>query len=250
MTDTAIARTQTGYLEKPSFIKEGDVRGTENIGRGDIKPPALRLAQSMSPEVKRSEPKYIEKLREGEFFNSITKTIYGEGPLDLVFVNYLGHRNIEFDPADRNTVIDGDVPDGDQRTQFTFKEEGGKKVRVRPRATKFSDFLVLVYPDGSGQSQLMTLSLKSTQLKKAIELNTIFKMSKLPSFAHLIRATVVNEHKGANTWYGWKFTPVGYVSEEQYNEGSKCYDDLVGKKVELDAEGDAAEAARPDDIPF
>ncbi len=220
---TDLQRTGTTALVRPSFIKEGDTRGTENITRNDIKPPALKLAQAMSPEVKRSEPEFVKDLREGELFNSITKEIYGEGPVHLVFINFLGTRKV---------VLDGNVPEGDPRTDFTFTVVGDKQVRVKPKATKFKDFLVQLYIDGR-DGQLMTLSLKSTQLKKAVNLTTIFSGSKLPTFAHLIEAQAVPEHKGANAWYGWKLTPVGYVSEAQFEDASKIYDDFLGKVIEV-----------------
>ena len=243
---TEIAKRQFMGIEKPSFIKEGDQRGTENIGANDIKPPALRIAQSNSPEAKRSEKdKYIQGLTEGMFFNSATKEIYGEGPLQLIVVNQLGHRNVEFDPVDKKVVLDFAVPDGDPRTQFSTEVKDGKQVRVKPRATTFYDYLVLVVHEGG--NDLATVSLKSTQLKKARELNTLLAGSKMPSFSFLFEVTPVPEHGKGNSWYGWKFSPKGYVSEAQYAEASKLYDKMLGKNIEIEQEGDD----EPDDkIPF
>lgn len=237
-------------LERPAFIKEGDTRGTENITRNDIKPPALKLAQAMSPEVKRSEPEFIKDLREGELFNSITKEIYGEGPIQVVFINFLGTRNIEFDPNDRKSVLDGNVPEGDPRTEFTFKKDPtGKDVRVKPKATKFKDYLIQVYI-GARKAQLMTMSLKSTQLKKSLGLTTVFKGSAMPTFAFLFEVTTVPEHKGDNAWYGWKFVALGYVSEEQFNSAERLYNEMAGKNIELADESADEAPLKDDDIPF
>lgn len=251
---TAMTPRASAALAKPSFIKEGDLRGTENITSADIRPPALKIAQSTSNETKRSEAdKYIEGLREGDFFNTITKEIYGEGPLKLVIVNQLGHRHIEFKPINEGGgVEDFNVPDGDPRTEFTEVIKDGKKVRVRPRATKFYDYLVLVIT-GEGETErreLMTVSLKSTQLKKATTLNTLLKGSKLPSFAHLFTVTPVPERGNGNSWYGWKFAPAGYVTEEIYNEAGKVYDSMVGKKIEVETEVEQVQDEKDDDIPF
>jgi len=247
MADALATRGSTA-LARPSFIKEGDVRGTENITTNDIKFPALRLAQAMSPEVKRADPAYLAGLREGELFNSITRQVYGEEPVHLVIVNQLGHRNVEFDPDDRNVVLAGDIPDDDPRCDFTFQTIDGVQKRIKPRATRFYDYLVLLIREGV-DPELMTLSLKSTQLKKAKVLNSQLKLSKLPTFAHLFKATPVPEHKGANSWYGWRFDAVGYVSEELYNLASKDYDKMQGKSVVVEA--DVAEVKDDDDsIPF
>lgn len=244
---TALETRQTVALERPSFIKEGDTRGTENISTADIKPPALRIAQAMSPETKRSEGAlYIDGLREGELFNSSSREVFGEGPIGLVIINQLGHRHVEFAPKGEGGVLDFNVPDGDPRTEFTEIERDGKRIREKPRATKFYDYLVWAIP-ADGRQLMMTLSMKSTQLKKAVQLNTILAGSKMPSFAHLFQASAVPEKRGANSFYGWRIDAVGYVSEEQYNEASRLYDKMKGKKIEVETEG--GEPAE-DDIPF
>lgn len=260
---TDIARRGNTALARPSYIQEGDVRGTENITKDDVKFPALRLAQGTTPETKRSEAaKYIEGLREGEYFNSVTREIYGEDALHIVIVNMLGHRHVEFDPADRNVVLDGNVPDGDPRTEFTpDPTRPGKS--LKPAATKFYDYLVMLVHgeikegeliNANRPPELLTMSLKSTQLKKATELNTKLENSKLPSFAHLFSVTPAAEKKGNNNWYGWVFRPVGFVPEVVFNLAGLAYDKFLGKKVDVtdigDAEGAQPGAPAGDDIPF
>jgi hypothetical protein len=236
-------------LERPSFIKAGDTRGTENIGSNDIRPPALRIAQSNSPEAKRTEKdKYIQGLTEGMFFNSTTREIYGEGPIQIVIVNQLGHRNVEFDPNDKKVVLDFNVPDGDPRTNFTTEVKDGKQVRLKPRATTFYDYLILVVTDG--RRDLMTMSLKSTQLKKAKDLNTLLAGAKMPAFSFLFDVSLAPEHGKGNSWYGWKFTPAGYVTEELYNECDKLYGKMSGKTIQVDAEGEEGDGASDDKVPF
>lgn len=249
----ALTRQQPAAV--PAFLKrEGEKRGADNIQNSDIKPPALRLAQAMSPEVKRSEPEYIDGLREGDLFNSITQQIYGDTPVHFLVINYLGHRNVQFDPNDRKVVIDGDVPDNDPRCSFTTKVVDGKVVKQKPVATTFKDFLILLLPEGQ-DPQVMTLTLKSTQLKKATRLLSTLQFSKLDTFAHLVRATPVPERKGGNSWYGWRLDVVGYPTEEQFLEAERQFKSFEGKNVALDTEAEATAAdvggAQSDeDIPF
>ena len=249
MGSETLERRGPQALARPAFIKEG-ARGQENIQNNDIKPPALRLAQAMSPEVKRAEPQYIKDLREGDLFNSITQEIYGDQPVSFLIVNYLGHRNVEFDPTDRNVVLEGDIPDNDPRCQFTVTVVDGKPVKQKPRATQFKDFLILLLPEGA-DPQLMTLTLKSTQLKKATRLLTILKLSKLDTFAHLIKGTPTPERKGNNSWYGWRFDVVGYPTEAQYLAAEAFYAQMQGKNVVIEAEAEVvADNVPDDDIPF
>jgi hypothetical protein len=242
-----LARRPIQDLERPSFIKVGDQRGTENIGANDITPPALRLAQDNSPEVKRQDEKYIKGLIAGNFFNSSTKQVYGEGPLSLVVVNSLGHRNVEFDPEDKKVVLDFNVPDDDPRCQFTTQVVDGVEKRIKPKATTFYDYLVMLV-DGDKRS-VMTMSLKSTQLKKAKEFNTTLVGSKMPSWAFLFEVETRSETKKGNSFWGWKLTPVGYVPEDVYFECERVYEKFKGKAVKV-ADEEADDEVSDEKIPF
>lgn len=215
----------------PDYLKVGEKRGTENITSDDIRPPALRLAQGTTPQTKRQQASFIDGLREGMFFNSLSNRIYGE-KVRLIVINQLGHRHVQFAPmAEGGGVIDFNIPDADPRTQFSTVD--GK--RVKPAATKFYDYLVFVVTDEGGL-ELCTMSLKGTQLKKAIALNTTLKTSKLDSFAHLFEAEVVPESKASYNWYGWRISSVGYVSEGQYQAAEAMFNQMKGKKIEVETE--------------
>jgi hypothetical protein len=247
MTD-ALQKTGGNFLaQRPAFIKEG-TEGHEGIHNKDIKPPALKLAQSTSPEIKRAKPeRYIPELREGEFFNSLTKEIYGEDPLKMIIVKPLGHRNVEFDKDGK--PVEFDIPDDDPRTKFTNERVEGKLVRVKPKATKFLDYLVLVTLP-SGKRALMTFALKSTQLRKGVEVNSIIRGNSLPCYAYEFTVAIVPESFGTKSWYGFNFVP-GWPSEEAYLDAEKRYEEFKDAKIELEVEEDAAPAAVADEeIPF
>lgn len=249
MESTAIDKRPFTALEKPAWIKAGDVRGTEGIGIKDIKPPALRIAQSGSPEVKRSETaKYIQGLQEGYFWNSLTKEIYGDTTITVCIVKPLGHRHVEFAPFNEGGgVLDFNVSDDDPRTQFTTEKVDGKDVRKKPRATLFYDYLV--YATVNGRLELMTMSLKSTQIKKAKDLNTLIKGAKMPSFALQFSATPVPESRGGYSWYGWRIEPAGFVPEDLYYDAEKMFEQFKDKEIVVDREGEV-DAPDADDIPF
>ena len=249
---TEIARREASQV--PAYIKQDDTRGKENITSKDIRFPALKLAQAMSNEVKRTEAEYIDGLREGEFFNSVTKDIYGEDPVRFVVIHYNGRRNIEFDPVDRRKVIDGNVADTDERCDFREVVENGQKVRKPPVATTFKDFVILATING--EQQVMTLSFKKTQLKRATDILSRLEAAKrLPAFALAWTATPVSQRTPKGTFYGFQVQPDGYATEAEYELGSKLYDQLQGKTVTVDDTDatDAPEGRQPgdeDEIPY
>lgn len=53
--------------------------GFENGNTDDLVVPRVLLAQALSPAVKKSSEVYIEGLSQGDFFNNVTRKIYGPG---------------------------------------------------------------------------------------------------------------------------------------------------------------------------
>ena len=249
-TDIAtVVAHRTEALALPDYIKKGDVRGSENIQNTDIRFPALKLAQSTTPETKSHKAEFIAGLHEGELFNSVSREVYGDAAIQFVIVNQLGHRNVEFDPGDRNIVIDGNVPDNDPRCEFTEKILDGKKIRVNPVAVRFYDYLLLALI-GNREPTLLTLSLKKTQLKKAVGLNSVIKLSKLPAFAHLFTGKPVPESRGDNSWYGWRFDQAGWPTEDLFNLASRYYDQYANRVITVETEPEVESEVDPEKIPF
>lgn len=228
--------------EVPAYIKQNDTRGTENITAKDIKLPALKIAQSTSDETKRAKPEYIDGLREGEFFNNVSREIYGEDPLYVTVIAFLGRRNMVFDPNNRKIVLEANIPDDDPRCEFTedIDPTSGQKKRVPPIAVTFADFLVVVTVPGT-KPEVMTLSLKKTQLGKAKIFNSAldrFAKKGLPAFAQKFKVGIISETKPKGTFYGWTIQPDGYSNEAEYALADKQYEVLVksGKNIKLDNE--------------
>lgn len=248
-TETAIAKREVPQV--PAYIKQDDQRGKENIQGSDVRFPALKLSQGTSPEMKRQNPKFIEGLREGELFNSVTREIYGEDPVRFVVVHYAGRRNVEFDPQDREKVIDGQVPDNDERCEFREVVENGVKVRKPPIATTFKDFVILATVEGR-EPQFMTLTFKKTQLKRATDILTqLGAARRLPAFALAFTADPIPDKRGNNDFYGWRIAPAGYATELEYKLAEQAYEKLQGKTLHVDDED--AEPETPGDgekVPF
>src|SRR6266481_2377146 len=76
----AITKRDVGTLavNEPEYLQRKQApRGGEEIDQSDLIIPRLGLAQKMSDEIDEDSPKYIPGLKEGMFFNNISKEIYG-----------------------------------------------------------------------------------------------------------------------------------------------------------------------------
>lgn len=214
---------------RPSFIPQG-VTGTEHIGRDDMQVPRLALAQSLSPEMLSSEPKFIEGLTVGDMFNSLTGEIYGKGPLEFTIVRADKPRGIEFYPREEGGGIrDMNVPLTDSRMQFTT--DGNGKT-VKPIATKFYDFFVMLLPVGDNAvERVVALSLKSSQLKTAKRLNTLVRMRGTDLYAgkYVINSAMEKGPKG--TYAIFQVDNANWPDEATFGASKALFEMLKDKTV-------------------
>lgn len=188
-------------------------RGTESIGVNDVRPPRLMICQSGSPQRKPDNPKQIEGLNELDLFNSLSNEIYGR---DITFavITALGSHWVEFDAELK--VVDPNVPEGDPRTEWTDNEAGE---RVKPRATKFYDYLVWLIE----HNEVVAFSLKSTQIKNAIKLNGLLKLplkmegriiANPPAWARIYKIETKMESDKGYSWGGYNLSTAGVTPRD------------------------------------
>jgi hypothetical protein len=250
-TQTAVETVvkDQAVAEMPADLAEFEGAGTENIGSDDIRPPRLMIAQAGSPQVKKAETKYIEGLKEGDIFNDLSGQNYGDGtekPLEVVVINMLGARAMELRSMEEGGgIIDNDVPLDDPRCQWTEDEEGNS---VKPVATKFYDYLVWL-PE---TQEMLALSMKSTQIKVARDLNSMVKMplfgKRPPAWARtFLVTTAMEKNEAKQSWAGWRFRlKDGLTPVETRQMCATLYKTFEKKNIVIDREpdmGDAPESA-------
>ena len=172
-----LAKTPGGALERPSYLKDDDARGTEHITKDDVQFPRLAIAQGLSPQMLEENSRYLEGLHIGDLFNNLTNQNYGKGPLEFTVVRADPPRGVEFYPRkEGGGVRDINVSLNDPRMMFT-KNAAGES--INPVATMFRDFVIMLLPS----RELIAISFKSTSLKVGKDLNTLMKFRRAPSFA-------------------------------------------------------------------
>ncbi len=195
--ETAITKPNENAIWRPDFIPQNDTRGTDDLTKDDLQMPRLGLAQGLSPQIDPLKPEFIEGLRQGQMFNSLTKQIYAasrEKPLKVVCIRRDPARYIEFIPrAQGGGIKDFNVAPNDARTQFGANGEP-------PVATKFYDYVLMFLET----RELIALSLKSTGLKVGRNFNGLMKMRNAPVFTGVynIYPVATQNQKGSFYTYG------------------------------------------------
>lgn len=220
--DTKEIATQStalaGYAQAPDDFMKGDHRGMETIGRDDILLPRLALAQAQSPEVQEGTPTYIEGIKPGDLFNSITKKNYGRE----VYFQVLKKerlRAMEFRSVkDGGGVLDPNVPLDDDRCKWHGDE--------KPVATVFRDFMVrIILPAQPADEQIIALSFKSTGIKVAKTLAGLIGMRNHPMFVGLYKLTTDVSLK-PEPHKVFKVANAGKVSIEDAKVGEELFEAL------------------------
>jgi hypothetical protein len=241
-----------------ALITGGSGQGTEGFEVDDLRLPRLSLAQGGSPQVKRANPKYIDGLREGDLFNDLTGEIYGGGPLEVVFIRFLGKRAMEFwsKESGQSGVKDFDVDLDDPRLAFTTDDKGN---RISPAATLFYDYLIFLPKTG----EVVTFSFKKGGVARAKELNSQLaypliingqRIANPPAYARTFDLNTGSDTKKGQTYAVATISGVRRSDSKVMAEAANLYQKFAKKNVVLDRTDDVHEeraAARNDeDVPF
>lgn len=188
--------------------------------------PRLALAQGLTPQV--AEQK--EGFSVGVLFNSVNEKIYGKGPIYFTIIRADKPRFIQFRPReDGGGIIDMDVPANDPRTQWGPNG-------VKPVATKFYDYIVAMLPFSEDpMDNIIALSLKSTGIKVAKQLNTLMKFRQGPIFESVYELTTGVEKNTKGTYAVYKVRNAGYLTDAGMKEMCESlYESLRDRSIEID----------------
>jgi hypothetical protein len=218
-----VATVGNTAMARPSFIPEGR-KGAENIRKEDMQLPVLRIAQGLSPELEQGNPKFIDGLKVGDIYNSLTNTIYGKGPLTIVVVRADRPKGIEFRPREEGGgIIDPNVPLDDPRMEWG---EDGEK----PQATKFYEYVTLLVPIDvhNPMGSLVMLSLKSSGIKlTAKPLNGLIGLRNDPiySMRYTLESVVQKFAKGSAGVF--KVAQLGYIEDQATYQAAESVYNLI-----------------------
>lgn len=219
--------------------------GTEHIERDDIQLPRLTIAQSLSPEIQEGDPKLIEGLKNGDMFNTLTKEIYGRGPIHIVPLRGDKPRFVEFIPrAEGGGVRDPFVAPDDPRTKFTTGDDGKRK---NPIATKFYDYVFEIF-HADGRRETVACSFKSSGLKVATSFNAMLKLRNAPIYEQVYRVTSRQQKNSKGVFFQFALDTAGWIKEPVLKADLKeKYESMKIQKITFDTVQDPADPEHEDD---
>jgi len=226
---TALAQPVTG-----SMAVAGDLHsnaGKEGLMQDDLVFPRVAFAQKTSPQLDPSqEDDFIPGLEMYQMFNTSTGRIYGNS-IEFVIIRRT-KRAIEFDPA--GGVVDFNVALNDPRCQFTTGPNGE---RIKPRATVFYDYLIAIDNGPDAPPDTCMLSLKTTQIKAAKQLNSLIAVRPGAIYAGKWHGSTTGKKSGSYSFTMFKAKPAGPTPDYLLDTCREMFEATEGVTLDTDDRG-------------
>ena len=216
-----VTTKQSGALAKLDFVADSGM-GLENMDKGDLALPFLKLLQSGSDETKKKHAKYVDGAEAGMFYNTVTKKLYdGEKGIEVIPVFYK-MTYPEWAPFERREGRPISNDRGPEILKETTQNNSNKDVLSNGNEIIKSDNNFVIINGERPEKALMTM--KSTQLKVSRGWNSLMedqfetdpktgKSIPAPMFSRVYRLKSV-ENAGSNfSWHGYNITMVKKVDD-------------------------------------
>tara|TARA_Y100000592_G_C5450108_1_gene308259 strand:+ start:225 stop:1013 length:789 start_codon:yes stop_codon:yes gene_type:complete len=185
--------------------------GLEEASADDYAIPFLRVLQSMSPQLKKSDGKYIQGAEEGNLFNTVTETVYdGTEGVVLIpcaykkkFIEWITRENGGgfVDDSHPATILKSCKKDDSGR----FILENGNQI------SETAEYYCIIAQDENAPEQVL-LSLTSSQLGFSRRWNTMLNNARVqnakgetvpaPMFSYMYNLTTIPQSNDQYSWMG------------------------------------------------
>lgn len=234
--------------------------------------PFVRVAQSLSPQLNKKKPEFIDGLTVGDAFNTLTAERW-EGEKGLIVIPcFQTTKYLEFVPRESGGGFRGEIA-ADDPVLLRTNRNGGKETLPNGNELVKSDQHFCLIVDEDGMTQPVVVDMKSTQLKVSRRWKTQIAMQKIkhpgtgqiitpPVFATLWRLTTVEETNEKGDFYNWSVEKVGLVESRDLLLEAKTFRESIMRgevkaQAETHSEAGSGEGAaggggsyQDDEIPF
>lgn len=241
---TALTKSGGGAIEEvPEYLRRKPgvgAAGFDEVEQGDLTLPRLGLCQALSPQREETDPKYIEGIKEGDYFNSLTGENYG-GEVKIVpllfYKNRIAFRDknkgggmlCRSDDMKKGSVERGDYEDGKYGgdcftcpfNQFGSAKGGEGKGKA---CTEFYNFPSLVVVNNVVRPEnLAVVSLKSSNVPAAKDWLAKMRLRQIDMFGGVYELTSQKKKFTEGIAFVTLVQPAGNVSFEVYQTAQQAH---------------------------
>jgi len=185
--------------------------GLEEASADDYAIPFLRVLQSMSPQLKKSDGKYIQGAEEGNLFNTVTETLYdGTEGVTIIPCAYK-KKFIEWIPRESGGGFVDDSHPATILKSCTKDDKGRFILENGNQIAETAEYYCIVAQDENAPEQVL-LSLTSSQLGFSRRWNTMLNNARVqnakgetvpaPMFSYMYNLTTIPQSNDQYSWMG------------------------------------------------
>lgn len=231
----------------------------DNAGDGasydssEMQIPFVRLAQSLSPQLNKKKPEYIDGLSLGDAFNNVTGQFWSGEEGITVVPCYQTTKYLEFTPREQGGGFRGEIAPNDPRLQNTTRNGGKELLPDGNEVVKSDQHFCLIVEEG-GMTQPVVVDMKSTQLKVSRRWKTQIAMKKIkhpkdgrlitpPLYASMWKLRSIEESNDKGDFANWVVEGIGLVDDTNVFQEAKAFrESVLAGEVKAQAENHPVDA--------
>jgi hypothetical protein len=219
--ETALAPIEAKQAAMAVFegVSADDTRGTENIGTDDVRVPFLAVAQKNSKAVDKTEAAYIPGLELGQMYNSESREIYGDGPVE--FLPLVMKR--------RAHLIIGNTGKNGEEIDWNDPRLDYDPNRDKPIARRIYDWGVMLLPS----MERVIVSFYGKGFNAGQTLNRLVKLRK-PAFAGKYTLSTTVEKNDAGVFGRFIVAPAGKPTADEFAIAELMYESMQTQNIVSD----------------
>lgn len=220
-TGMAVAVTDT----MPSWMNPDSNAGSENVGANDIILPRIDVLQALSPQIKKSDPGYIQGAEQGEIFNTVSGELYGS---NVMIVPIMFRREyVNWQSRASGGGFRGAFPTLQDAEIARMDEENPGEIESVETHVHF----VLLLDEDTGKAEEAVLSWSRSKCKASRKLNSLVQMAGGERYGRAYKLSAIEAKGPKGEYWSFDLAPVGYVTREIFDRAANTYKSIKAGEV-------------------
>lgn len=213
--------------DRPEWLDPNSHKGSEDVTSNDITLPRIEVLQALSPQLKKSEPNYIEGSEQGQIFNTVSGEIYGD---NVTIVSILFQRQF--------IIWQDRKSGGGFAGAFPTELDAVKEQEAMDNPDDFDvvehhiNFCLILHDDGHIEEAV--LSWAKSKIKVSKKLNALVQMNPGDRYSRAYKLKAVEASGPKGDYWTYEVEPKGYVPKEVFDRAASIYSAIKGGERKVD----------------
>ena len=220
--------------QMPSYIKQGESRGNENVSNDDLQLPRIDVLQALSPQINKKKDEYIDGAEVGMLFNTLTGELYPDG-VNFTPISFVKRFLVWVDrKKDADGGLRGVFDNVLEAEDFMESADDSEKLDVVATA----EHLILL--DNGDE---VIISMAKSKMKVSRKFNSLVRLNGGDRFSRKYHMTAVDDKGSQGEYQNIKIQAKGFPAEEIYLKAVALYEAIAAGAKQAGGNYDGASTA-------